>query len=140
MGKGFGIATANKKTRKTVKSTLSLEDTRTVLADLHEFLRYEDNARILSQIALKRYVNGEGKGAVVAAPWQNPDPDLIPTHYMVENELQDAGLLYPAVLESLKGYKPCSEFVVIYWKQEKPEIMAACQIISRRSSLIRSFS
>ncbi len=137
MGKGFGVTTPKKSPRKTVKSTLSFEDTQTVLAEMDEFLRYEDNARILSQIAIKRYVNGEGKGAVVAAPWQNPDPDLIPTHYMVERELQEAGLLYPTVRESLRVYKPRSTFVVIYWKQEQPEIMAACQIIAHRSSLVR---
>ena len=56
---------------------------------------------------------------------------------MVESELQHAGLLYPTVRESLRVYKPCSEFVVIYWKQEQPEIIAACQTISRRSALVK---
>ncbi len=130
MGKGFG-ALAQKPKSKPILSTLSEADTQRVLAKMFDFLNYENHAQTLSQMAIRRYINGEGKGAVVAAPWQDINPDIVPTHYMVESELRDAGLAYPTVIDSLRRYKPHSSFVFIYWERDQPETMAACQVISR---------
>jgi hypothetical protein len=139
MGKGFGTVQPQKPKRPAIISTLSDEETDLVLTEMYHFLGCEDNLSILGRMALRRYVNGEGKGAVVAAPWQHADPDLIPTHYMVEQELKDAGLAYPGVLYDFRSYKPCSEFLFIYWKQDQPKTLAGCQIISLKGPLIKRF-
>lgn len=130
MGKGFG-ALAQKAKRKPILSTLSEIDTQRILAKMFDFLNREGHVQTLSHMAIRRYLNGEGKGAVVAAPWQNPDPDIIPTHYMVESELRAVGLAYPTVIDSLNRYKPHASFVFIYWERNQPETMAACQVIPR---------
>ena len=90
-------------------------------------------------MAIARYTNGEGRGAIVAAPWQHEDPELLPTHYMVESELRAAGLAYPCVLENLRRYKPHSEFVVIYWKQAQPKTQAACMVMAMGFPLSKLF-
>ena len=139
MGKGFGSVPPKKPKVKPILSTLSPEDTQRIITKMYDFLEYEGNANFLGRMAVRRYFGGEGKGAVVAAPWQDEDPDIIPTHYMVERELREAGLAFPTALDSLTRYKPHSEFLFIYWEQEKPEIMAACQVISLRSEHITLF-
>lgn len=139
MGKGFGVTLPPKLKSKPIISTLSPEDTDRVLANMYEFLFYEENAHTLGKMAIRRYMGGEGKGAIVAAPWQSEDPELIPTHYMVEDELIEAGLAFPSVIDSLRRYKPHSEFTLIYWQQNQPENMAACQVISLRDSVFRNY-
>lgn len=135
--KGFGAVPPKKTKGKTIVSTLSPEDTHKVMGDMYEFLEYENNVDILCRMAIRRCFNGEGKGAIVAAPWQHEDPEVIPTHYMVEQELRESGLAYPVVLDSLRRYKPRSEFLLIYWKEVQPETMAACQIIHLRGPLVK---
>lgn len=130
MRKGFG-AVAERPKKEPILSTLSAADTQRVLTQMFDFLKHGDHAQFLSQMAIRRYLNGEGKGAIVAAPWQDADPEIVPTHYMVESELKDAGLAYETVIDSLRRYKPHSSFVFIYWERNEPETMAACQVISR---------
>jgi hypothetical protein len=139
MGKGFGSIPPKKPKFKPILSTLSSEDTLRIVEKMSEFLEAEDNAGVLANIALRRYFNGEGKGTVVVAPWQDQNPDIIPAHYMVEQDLRDAGLAFQTALDSLERYKPHSEFLFIYWEREQPKIMAACQVISLRSPKIKRF-
>jgi hypothetical protein len=128
MGKGFGTLPPRIK-KPDIITTLSPEETQIVLSEMYDFLECDDNLAILGRMAIRRYVNGEGRGAIVAAPWQKTDPDLIPTHYMLESELRAAKLAYPGVLYDLKRYKPHSQFLFIYWKQDQPKMLAACQVI-----------
>lgn len=139
MGKGFSLVSPKKPKGNGIISTLSPEETQMVLSAMYEFLGWNDNIGVLGRMAMARYANGEGRGAIVAAPWQHEDPELIPTHYMVESELRAAGLAYQTVIDSLKRYKPHSEFVVIYWKQDQPKTLASCQIIGMGVPLIKLF-
>lgn len=108
-----------------------------MLEAMYDFLESGDNVDVLRRMAIRRYCAGEGKGAIVAAPWQHQDPDVIPTHYMIEPELRTAGLAYPVVIDSLRRYKPHSEFLLIYWKEEQPETRAVCQIIPLKGPLVK---
>lgn len=139
MGKGFGLTPSKKPKLKPIVSTLSPEDTQRIVEKMSAFLEDGDNADVLAQIAMRRYFGGEGKGAVVVMPWQDDNPEILPTIYMVEQELREAGLAFPTTLDSLQRYKPHSEFLFIYWEREQPEIMAACQVISLRSPKIKVF-
>ena len=139
MGKGFGKKPDKKPQKKPILSTLSPEDTERVLCKMYDFLGWEDNAKNLGRIALRRYLAGKGKGALVAAPWQHEDPDIIPTDYLNMSEIQEAGLAYPTVIDSFQRYKPHAEFLLIYWEQKLPEIMAACQVISLQSPAIHLY-
>jgi hypothetical protein len=139
MGKGFGIVPPPKKKGVGYISTLSPEETQMVLAEMYDFLEREDHLITLGRMAIRRYANGEGRGAVVAAPWQHADPYIIPTHYMDEHELRELGLAYPGVLHDHKKYKPYSQFQFIFWKQAHPKTLAASQVIEIGSSLIKLF-
>jgi hypothetical protein len=139
MGKGFGKVPSSKSKGSFVNTTLTPEETQVVLAEMYDFLECDDNLAILGRMALRRYVNGEGRGAVVAAPWQKTDPDLIPTHYMADRELKEAKLAYPGVMYDFKRYKPHSQFLFIYWKQDIPKTLAACQVISLGIPLVKLF-
>jgi hypothetical protein len=139
MSKGFG-AVSPKKTKGTgITTTLSPEETQAVLAEMYDFLGRDDHLSILGRMALRRYMNGEGRGAIVSVPWQAIDPDQIPTHYMVEHELRAAKLAYPGVIYDFKRYKPHSQFMFIYWKQEQPKTLAACQVIVLGVPLIKLY-
>ncbi|BDM82042.1 hypothetical protein [Acaryochloris marina] len=139
MGKGFGQDSPRKPKMKPVLSTLNPEDTERVLFKMYDFLGWEDNAKALGRMALRRYLEAKEKGAVVAAPWQSADPEIIPTDYMTFEEIRDAGLAYPTVLDSYRRYKPHAEFLLIYWEQDTPETMAACQVISLQSPAIHLY-
>lgn len=139
MGKGFGQPPPKKPQHQPILSTLSSEDTERVLFKMYDFLEWEDNAKTLGRMALRRYLEGKEKGAVVAAPWQHEDPDIIPTDYLNMRELREAGLAYPSVIDSFQRYKPHAEFLLIYWEQKDPEIMAACQVISLQSPAIHLY-
>jgi hypothetical protein len=139
MGQGFGKVSSPKPKGSFVNTTLTPEETQMVLAEMYDFLECDDNIAILGRMALRRYVNGEGRGAIVAAPWQKTDPDLIPTHYMVDRELKEAKLAYPGVMYDFKRYKPHSQFLFIYWKQDLPKTLAACQVISLGMPLVKLF-
>ncbi|QUY41988.1 hypothetical protein [Acaryochloris marina] len=139
MGKGFGQDSPKKPKMKPVLSTLNPEDTERVLFKMYDFLGWENNAKSLGRMALRRYLESKQKGAVVAAPWQSEDPEIIPTDYMNMEEIRDAGLAYPTVLDSYRRYKPHAEFLLIYWEQDTPETMAACQVISLQSPAIHLY-
>ena len=139
MGKGFGQDPPKKPKLKPVLSTLSQDDTERVLFKMYDFLGWEENAKALGRMALRRYLAGKKKGAVVAAPWQSEDPEIIPTDYMNMEEIRAAGLAYPIVIDSYQRYKPHAEFLLIYWECKTPEIMAACQVISLQSPAIHLY-
>jgi hypothetical protein len=139
MNKGFGVVSPRKPKGTGINTTLSPEETEIVLTEMYDFLERNDHLSVLGRMALRRYMNGEGRGAVVAAPWQAIDSDLIPTHYMVEHELRAAKLAYPGVIYDFKRYKPHSQFMFIYWKQEQPKNLAACQMIALGVPLINLY-
>jgi hypothetical protein len=139
MSKGFGSVSAQKPKGTGITTTLSPEETQTVLAEMYDFLARDDHLSILGRMALRRYMNGEGRGVVVSVPWQATDPDQIPTYYMTESELREAKLAYPGVIYDFKRYKPPSQFMFIYWKQEQPKTLAACQVIVLGVPLIKLY-
>lgn len=139
MGIGFGDKPPPKPKVKPVLSTLTPEDTERVLCKMYKFLGWEENAKTLGRMALRRYHESKEKGAIVAAPWQSEDPAIIPTDYMNMDDIRTVGLAYAMVIDSFRRYKPHAEFLLIYWEQQTPEIMAACQVISLQSPAIHLY-
>ena len=135
---GFGrVPHPKPKRRPNIITTLSPEETKLVLRKMYEFLECGDNLMVLRRMAIRRYGSGEGRGTVVAAPWQHLVPDIVPTHYMLADELKASGLAFPGILYDQKRYKPHAQFHFIYWLQDKPKTLAASQLISFDQPLIK---